>query len=387
MTPRRRGARAAARGTIEHVDGAEVVVEGGRRLVSFGGCDYLGLAKHDEVVSAAHAALDFLGASASASRTTTGTMDVHVALEETLRAYFGTEAAVHFASGWLAPQAAARALATECDAVLLDGGAHPALADAALLTGLPVRTFPPRDARAARRLAARDRVLVLTDGPPRLLRPLAALARRNRGHLVVDDAHGAGVLGRTGCGAVEAAGVAGPRVHLAGSLAKAFGAQGGFVAGDAEFIAAVRGRADVVAGATPLAPASAAAAECALRIAAEGTLRRALWRNVARMRRHLASMGVAAPRDRAPWFALGSGLPRTALDAWSARLAVRGFLVPIVHYYGEPAGDYLKVTITAIHTAAQIDAVAGALAETRKLSPPAAPARRRTPVARGGNTP
>lgn len=352
--------RPAALPPIAHVEGTRVVVAG-RRLVSFGGCDYLGLAKHDDVVAAAHAGLDFFGASASASRTTIGTMEPHVVLERTLADFFGTGAAIHFAAGWLAPQAAAQALAPECDAVLLDGGVHPALDDAATLTGLPVRRYRHLDAADARRLAGKDRVLVLTDGAPRPLRALAALVARNRGHLVVDDAHGVGVLGPLGRGALELTGVSGRRVHLAGSLSKAFGSAGGFVVGGPAFIAKIRERAAVVAGATPLSPAAAAAAECALQLAAGVELRAQLWRNVARMRRHLARLGVRLPRLRAPWFALGTDLPSARVERWSRALAARGFLVPCVRYYGDPPGTYLKLTVTAAHTAAEIDAVAAAL--------------------------
>lgn len=372
MTPGRtaRGAgRATARDAapavrpIEHVQGASVVI-GGRRLVSFGGCDYLGLAKHDDVVAAAHAGLDFFGASASASRTTIGTMEPHVVLERTLADYFGTRAAIHFAAGWLAPQAAARALAPECDAVLLDGGVHPALDDAATLTGLPVRRFRHLDAADARRLAGKDRILVLTDGTPRPLRALAALVERNRGHLVVDDAHGVGVLGPLGRGALELTGVSGRRVHLTGSLSKAFGSAGGFVVGSPAFIDKVRARAAVVAGATPLSPAAATAAECALQLAAGVELRVLLWRNVARLRRHLKGLGIRLPRERTPWFALGAALPPSAVATWSRALDARGFLVPSVTYYGDPPGTYLKVTVTALHTAAEIDALAAALSES-----------------------
>jgi 7-keto-8-aminopelargonate synthetase-like enzyme len=357
---------------ITSVAGAEVVL-GARKAVSFGGCDYLGLAKHDEVIAAAHAGLDFLGASASASRTTTGTMDVHVELERTLAAYFGTADAIHLPAGWLAGQALARALAPQCDAVLIDELAHPALADAAALTDLPVRLYAHFDAAAARRAAGRDRVLVLTDGTDVALgalaplRALAALVRRNRGHLVVDDAHGVGVLGRRGRGAVEATSAGRPndaRVHVVGSLSKALGGQGGFVVGSVATVGLVRERAAVVAGATPLAPSAAAAAECALRMAADPLHRVLLFRNAARMRRHFVRLGFAPPRDRTPWFAVGAGRPERVLARAARTLLARGFLVPHVRYFGGPPGGYLKVTVTSLHTPAQIDALARHLAST-----------------------
>lgn len=352
---------------IEHVQGTDVILADGRRLTSFGGCDYLGLAKDDEVHTAAHAGLDFLGAGACASRTTTGTMDAHVALESTLAEYFGTETAIHLPSGWLAGQALARALAPECDAVLIDDLAHPALADAAVLTGLPVLRYEHFDAAAARRAAEKDRVLVLTDGvnvalgTTAPLRRLAALVEKNSGHLIVDDAHAAGVLGRLGRGTIEATRSSGPRVHLVGSLSKAFGGQGGFIVGTSELIALVRERATVIAGATPLTPSAAAAAECALRMAADDLPRRLLRANAARMRAHLVRLGVAVPQRGAPWFAVGAGRPARDLAAAAKLLQRRGFLVPHIRYFGFPAGGYLKIAVTALHTAAQIDALAAAL--------------------------
>ena len=350
-------------------EGVEVTI-GNVRLVSFGGCDTLGLSRHDEVVSSAHAGLDFLGAGATASRTTTGTMEPHVYLERTLARFFGTQDALHLPSGWLAGQCFARALAPECDVVVIDEHAHPALADAATLTGLPVRRYRHFDAADARRVAGRDRVLVLTDGVDIAvgavapLRALASVATKLRGHLLVDDALGAGVLGNYGRGSIEATRAAGPRVHLAGSLSKAFGGQGGFVVGSRRRMDTVRERAPAIAGATPLAPGAAAAAECAVELAMDGALRARVFANAARMRRHFTALGLPVPRHKTPWFAVGAGHAAEDLAALSQNLAAAGFLVPHVRYFGGPEGGFLKVAVSAAHTAEQIDALADSVEAT-----------------------
>jgi 7-keto-8-aminopelargonate synthetase-like enzyme len=174
---------------------------------------------------------------------------------------------------------------------------------------------------------------------------------------VVDEAHAAGVLGRRGRGAAEHARASGAQV--AGSLSKAFGAQGGFVVGSRSLCDAVRAQ-TVYAGATPLAPAVAAAAREAVRIARrEPELRRRLAKNAARMRRAFRWLGLATPADDVPWFAISG---RRDLAHIARRLADSGFAVPHIRYFGGPKGGQLKVAVSAAHSAADISALGRALA-------------------------
>lgn len=370
-TDRADPAAGAANAVIDSADGVHVEC-GGRILVSFAGCDLLGLARHPDVVAAAHRALDAYGASASASRTTTGTLAIHRVLERTLAVFFGAKDAVALPAGWLAAQALVRTVAKNADAVLLDDAAHPAVADAAALSGLPVRRYAHFDAAAARRAAkGAGRVLLLTDGVDVArgavapLARLAAVAKEARGHLVVDDSHGAGLIGRGGLGSVAHAGAAAPHVHTVGSLSKAFGSQGGFVTGTRRLCDAVRRAAAAYSGATPLAPAAAAAATHAVFLAsaenddpARLAARRAL---VSRMRKHFRRLGLATPAPGLPWFAV-TGRPEATLARASQRLAEAGFLVPHLHYFGGPPEGMLKIAVSATHTAEQIDALGAALA-------------------------
>jgi 8-amino-7-oxononanoate synthase len=354
---------------IEAAEGVHVVL-GGRRLVSFAGCDYLGLARREEVVSAAADALRRCGLGAGASRTTTGTWRAHLDLERALARWLRTEDCVLLPSGWVAAGALAVALADECDVALVDGGAHPALRQAAEISGLPVAVFAHFDARDAARLAARRRPLVLTDAVDVVcgsIAPLAALRRvavRTGGFVIVDDAHGLGVLGPGGRGAAAAAGASGPRVLTAGSLSKAIGAHGGFVVASRKVCAQVRKRFDGYAGGTPIPPSTAAAAAVAVRLAArDESLRRRLRANAAILRRRFAALGLATPRAGLPWFAV-SGLPKSRLAAIERALRGDGFLVPHLHYFGAPKGGFLKIALSAAHEPSQVEALGEALARS-----------------------
>ncbi len=354
------------RTVIESADGVHVVISG-RKLVTFAGCDYLGLARDPVVVAAARISVSTCGLGAGASRTTTGTWEHHLDLERALAAFMGTGDAVLLPAGWLAGTALAVALAPDADFVLLDAGAHPALRDAARLTGLPVREFPRFDAPAAARLASGGRPLVLADSVDTArgaLAPVAALARiasRRGGHLVVDDAHGIGVLGAHGRGVVEMTRADAPHVHVAGSLSKAFGAHGGFVADSRAVCDAIRARFAGYAGGTPIPPSTAAAAAFAVRRAAAGDdLRARLRSNAAHLRRRFAAMGLATPRARTPWFAV-AGRPARELRSIEAALCRAGFLVPYLRYFGAPPEGYLKIALTAAHDCEHVAALADAL--------------------------
>ncbi len=284
---------------IDSADGVHVVVQG-RRSVSFAGCDSLGLARHPDVVAAAARELAACGLGASASRTTTGTWTSHRRLERALAEWMQTEDAVLLPAGYMAASALSTALARDADLVLLDDAAHPALRDAATFTGLPVREYGHFDAAAATRSAHGARPLVLTDAvdvTAGRTAPLAALSRlvhAARGRLVVDDAHGIGVLGPRGRGTAAAQRATGDRVHVAGSLSKALGAHGGFVAGTKTICDDVRSRFAAYAGATPIPPSTAAAAHVAVQIASrDEALRVPLRANAARLRRRVS-------RRRAP---------------------------------------------------------------------------------------
>lgn len=335
-------------------------MEGGRRWSYFGGSDYLKMSWHPRVRAAAAAAAAAMGLSAAASRMTTGNLEVYRELEEALGRFLGVrERVVLTSSGYAAPLVAAQALAGVHERVLLDARAHACLADAAALTGLPVGRFPHRDAdglRAALREAGGGtKVLVMTDGlfsQSGEVAPLGAyLEVLPRGAtLLVDDAHGVGVLGRRGRGTVEWTGVSPGQVVWTGTLSKALGCYGGWVVGGAGFRRRVTERSGLYTGNTPMPPACAAAAVESLRVMdAEGGERRArLEANMGPLR----AAGFGVGKGPGPMFSLvpaGRGG-----DVLGRRLRAAGILPPRIRYPNGPAPEYFRFAISSEHSAEQM---------------------------------
>jgi len=349
---------------------------GGRRLLSFAGCDYLGLGRDREVRAAAARALEQYGVSAGASRTTTGSSAEHRLLEAELASWQGCEDAVLLSSGWLSDGAVAAALAAEHDGVVLLGAAHPALEAAARDCGLPLErgSWPESSTGAFCENAERfQRPLWMTDAHDLargVAAPLMQLARRaaqSGGTLLVDDAHGVGVLGPAGRGTVDRDGARGPRVVVAGTLSKALGAHGGFVAGSGDLCHRIRERSAAYGGATPIPPALAAAARAALEIARgeRGEIRRAHMRALAQLAaQRLRPLGFAGSGEE-PWLSCSSG-SAGAFQRLSEKLSLRGFLVPYLRYSSAHGGGFLRVSISALHESAHVEALAQAVAAQRE---------------------
>ncbi|HXQ63713.1 MAG TPA: 8-amino-7-oxononanoate synthase, partial [Steroidobacteraceae bacterium] len=244
--------------------GVETRIDG-RQLLSFSSNDYLGLARHPDVIAAFVATAQRVGAGSGASHLVTGHHREHHALEEALAAYTGRERALLFSTGYMANLAVGTTLAGRGDLVVEDRLNHASLLDAGRLSGGRFERYAHGDAAAAERLLAeRDEhnALVLTDGLFSMdgdIAPIAALAsacRRRRAWLAVDDAHGLGVLGPSGRGSLEQAGANNDDVPvLIGTLGKAFGSFGAFVAGSAALVELLVQRARTYIFTTALPPA------------------------------------------------------------------------------------------------------------------------------------
>ncbi len=350
--------------------GALAMVDG-RVLDSYAGCDYLGLSRHPEVLAALASGAREYGLSAAASRETTGATREHRLLEEALADFLGVEAVLLVPDGYLTNLAAAQGLAPEHAAAWVDALAHASVRDGAQTSGLAVHRFAHRDAGAlADALAAADRPLVMTDGvfpTEGTTAPLPALlaALPDDGRLLVDDAHGLGVLGPRGQGTLAHHGLRDPRVVLTGTLSKAFGCAGGVIAGTAAVVTAVRERARAYVGATALAPALARAGRASLRVhRSEPALLATLHRNIARLRALFAELGWPVPAERLPVFTFRLDPPERMghLSAW---LLERGVLAPCVRYLAAPGAATLRWTVTADHTGAQLDRLAELLCAFR----------------------
>ena len=287
-----------------------------------------------------------------------------------------------FPTGFAANLGAIAALVGPGDAVYQDRLNHACLVDGARLAGARLRVYPHGDAGRLESILARDRgrfrrSLIATDGVFSMdgdLAPvadLADLAERFGAMLLVDEAHGTGVFGATGRGAAEASGVEPRRVHVkVGTLSKALGSVGGFVAGSHRLIAWLQNHARTLIYSTGLPPAAAAAAHRALEIVAAEPARRSHLATLgADLRARLAAIDRPSPPGLGPIVPVLVGGPAVAV-ALAARLRLAGCLVPAIRPPTVPAGTArLRVTLTAAHRPADLDRLVDALRDRSPASP------------------
>ena len=365
LRTRREVTRRSAGGTRLRVDGAE--------LVAFCSNDYLGLADHPRVVAAFLAAAREWGVGSGASHLVSGHCREHHALEEELAAFVGRPHALLFSTGYMANLAVVTTLLGRRDRVYEDRLNHASLLDAGLASGARFVRYPHADAAAlARRLGrtAAGRALVVTDGVFSMdgdvapLRQLAAVCRAHAAWLFVDDAHGLGVLGATGRGSVEAAGLGTDDVPvLMGTLGKAFGTFGAFVAGDDDLIETLLQRARTYVYTTALPPAVAAATRAALHVMQDEPWRREkVLGHVARFRAGASSLGLRLLESATPIQPLVLGSEASAVAA-SEALRAQGFWIPAIRPPTVPAGSSrLRITFSAAHEASDVERLLEALA-------------------------
>ncbi len=356
----------ADRGTVAIVDGV-------RRTV-FCSNDYLGLAHHPRVIAALRDGAARYGAGSGASHLVTGHSSEHQALEEQLATFTGRERALLFSTGYMANLGVAAALVGHGDQVLEDRLNHASLLDAGLLSGARFSRYAHCDATALQaRLVAREsgNALVMTDGVFSMdgdIAPLAALVRVAQAQgawLMVDDAHGVGVLGHRGRGTLEHCGLDATQVPiLMGTLGKALGTCGAFVAGAEELIEFLIQKARTYIYTTALPPAVASATRAALRLIDEEAWRRErLVTNIARFRAAGHAAGIELTASTTPIQPLVLGSTASALAA-SEALWERGIWVTAIRPPTVPEGTArLRITLSAVHEDAQIDALVEALAQ------------------------
>ncbi|MDQ0009492.1 8-amino-7-oxononanoate synthase [Luteibacter jiangsuensis] len=354
----------------------------GRVLADFCGNDYLGLAGHRHLVAAFTRTAAAEGVGTGAAHLVAGHRGEHAALEEELADWTGRERALLFSTGVMANLGTLQALLS-AGAMPVQGrtGAlcvqdrlnHASLVDGAHLAGAELRRYPHVDAHgAARQLDARPGLpaLVATDGVFSMdgdVAPLAMLATicQERGAMLyVDDAHGLGVMGPQGAGSVAAAGLGAKDVPvLMGTLGKALGCAGAFVAGDASVIEAITQFARTYVYTTAMPAALAAATRAAIRLVRtdpEGRRDR-LGANIARFRAGAAQLGLRLMPSTTAIQPLLIGSTGAAMAA-AATLEAAGFLVVAIRPPTvPPGGARLRITLSATHTPKRIDALLDAL--------------------------
>ncbi len=348
----------------------------GRELLCLCSNDYLGLASDPAVRAAAVEAIRRWGFGAGASRLISGTMTVHVELERRLGQFKRTEAAIVTSTGWMANRVAVGALAGRGDLVLCDKLNHASILDAAMSCGARLRTYAHRDtarltALLERHRGACRRCLIATDslfsmdGDIAPLADLVQIKRRFDAQLLIDEAHATGVMGAEGRGVAEMLGAEEHIDATVGTLSKAIGALGGFVAGPAALIETIRntGRAFIYTTAPPPAVCAAAMASIDI-IRDEPQRRRRLLDLAGRLREGLAAAGLDTRDSTSQIIPVVIGPAERAVRI-SRLLLEEGLFVPAIRPPTVPKGSSrLRISLSAKHTPDDISLAVAALAKT-----------------------
>jgi 8-amino-7-oxononanoate synthase len=348
-----------------------------RDYLSFCSNDYLGLANHPQVVAAFKEGADRFGVGSGAAHLITGHSYAHQALEEDLAEFVGSPRALLFSTGYMANLGVVSALTGRGDEVFEDRLNHASLLDAAALSAARLVRYAHQDmqalqrklsaSRAQQRLVATDAVFSM-DGDRAPLGPMQRLAQQYDAWLLVDDAHGFGVLGDQGRGwCVDQLGAnRGENLVLMATLGKALGTAGAFVAGSEAVIETLIQRARTFIYTTAAPPALAWATRAALRLVREGDARRErLFSHIAYFRRAAAELGVSLmPSDTAiqPVLVGAAGVA----VALSEALRRHGVLVTAIRPPTVPQGaSRLRITLSANHSREQLDRLLAALVACR----------------------
>ena len=344
----------------------------GRRLLYFAGCDYFRLASHSRVLAALKRAVDRLGLNVAASRLTTGNHVLYEKLERELARFFDAPAAVLVSTGYNGNIVLAQALEGSFSHALVDERSHPSLKDTAAVLNCPVLIFRHRDSEhlavSVSRCGPECRPIVLTDGlfsHDGSTAPLRAYldALPPDGRILVDDAHGAAVLGKHGRGTLEYCGASRARIFQTVTLSKGFGVYGGAILASAPIRNAILRRSRSFIGSTPLPlPLAAAALESLSLLKLHGSeLRTRLRHRTRRLRARLRAVAFDVADNPGPI------VPIQPASAAAARrikdkLLRAGIFPPFIRYPGGPSAGYFRFVISSVHTDLQVDKLADALA-------------------------
>ncbi len=345
----------------------------GRTLINFCGNDYLGLSAHETVINAAKAALDKFGFGSGASQLVSGYTILHRQLEEALAEKTGRDRALVFSTGYMANQAIINGLMGRGDLVAGDRFNHASLIDAAIISRARFKRYPHCDTAVlttllnqhnkGKKMIVTDAVFSM-DGDIAPLEELSAIGKQHEALLVVDDAHGFGVLGKSGCGALEEQGLGQADVPLMmATFGKALGGFGAFVAGDADLIEALTQTSRTLIYTTAPPPAIAAAALAALELLGTEPWRRTKLRElITQFIRGATERGIPLSGSDTAIQPIIQGSAESALNA-SQYLFEQGFWIAPIRPPTVPAGtSRLRVTLTAGHEPAQVDALLESLA-------------------------
>ncbi len=352
--------------TLSGPTGARATFDG-REVINLASNNYLGLANHPRLNEAAARAARDLGAGSGAVRTIAGTMDLHVELEERFAAFKHAEAALMFQSGFAANAGTVAAILGPEDVIVSDRLNHASIIDGARLSKARIEVYEHADAAHAERLLAETagearRQLLITDGVFSMdgdiapLPDLVEVAERRGAIMMVDDAHASGVLGAGGAGTVDHFGLHGRVDIQVGTLSKAIGVLGGFIAGPAHLIEWLRQRGRPYLFSTSTPPAVAAACLEALGVMRDEPERlERLWTNTARSKEGLAGLGFDTGGSETPITPVITSDESTA-QAFAAALFDAGVFAPAIVFPTVAKGRArVRTIVTADHTDDDLD--------------------------------
>ena len=351
--------------TITSKAGTIAVIDG-REMLMFASNNYLGLAGDRRLIDAAIRATEMYGTGSTGSRLVTGHLALHGELEQAIADLKNTEAALVFSSGYLANLGTISAIAGQRDLIIGDAYNHSCLKKGALMSGATAIDYQhinlaDLNTKLEEHRAQYRRCLITTDsvfsmdGDLAPLREIMDLANQYDCMVLVDEAHGTGVFGDRGGGLTNALGIQQDLIQV-GTLSKALGSLGGYVAGSAKLIDYLRNRAATWIYTTGLSPADTGAAIAAINIVKEEqTLREKLWQNVAMFKQGLQDLGIQAIAFDSPIIAIEVGdIPQTLQVAKNLR--DRGIFAPAIRPPTVPTAR-IRITLMATHTNEQIQSL------------------------------
>jgi len=350
-----------------------------RRLITLSSNDYLGLTHHPRLRAAAEAAVRDFGVGSGAVRTIAGTMTMHEALEAELAEFKGTPAVLTFQSGFTANTGVIPTITGETDLIVSDALNHASIIDGMRLSKAPRQVYPHADVDALREVLRNARengregggeyrlILVVTDGVFSMdgdIAPLPGIVEAAEAYgaaVMIDDAHASGVLGRNGRGTVDHFGLHGRVAIQVGTLSKAVGALGGYVAGSTALREILTQRARPFLFSTSHPPAVVAACREAIRVMCdEPELQDRLWANTRRFKAELTRLGFDTGHSETPITPVMMGDPDTA-GRFGDRLIEEGvFAQPVVYPTVAIDKSRLRTIVTAAHADEQLDIALGA---------------------------
>lgn len=363
--------KAGLRNQIRHIDGPQgawINVDG-RRVLNFCSNNYLGLADDERLIAAAKAALDRYGIGPGAVRTIAGTMTIHDELERRLAAFKGVEAAISFQAGFVANAGAIPALVDAGDVIVTDELNHASIIDGVRLARAARKIYKHADMSdldaqlATARAEGARRILVITDGVFSMdgdVAPLDAIvdtADRYAAMVMVDDAHGEGVLGRGGRGIVDHFGLSGRVEVEVGTMSKAFGVVGGYVAGPQPVVDWLRQRARPFLFSSAATPPDVAACIASVDILSESTeLVDRLWMNARRFREGMQSLGFDTGFTQTPITPVMLGDEKVARELSQRLFDIHQVFAQAIAYPTVPMGKArIRVMISAAHERGDLD--------------------------------